>query len=71
MQWRIYWQASSQACLAVWHKQLAAAACRGDEEADENSKLAAEMTANHFLACLPACARLEVRCAAEPPLVCR
>ena len=35
--------------------------CRGDEEADDNSKQAAEMTANHFLATLPCCSsRLEV-----------
>jgi hypothetical protein len=34
--------------------------CRGDAEADDNSKQAADMTASQFLVCLPSAPRLQV-----------
>ena len=34
--------------------------CRGDEEADNRSKAAADMAANHLLSTLPSCPRLQV-----------
>lgn len=45
--------------------------CRGDEEADDNSKAAADLASRHFLATLPACPALEALrllgpCAASP-----